>query len=155
VMGTAASRWQIANCVMAEAHSTTSSIPIHGAGRSGLNLNWATRTTSFYARLFGGQSSAIPGSYSSKYAGSTHRRLYYQYCLGGPSTCPACGTLANRDDAPSFIVSATVASNCVVSATTLNFGTTGSLAADVDATNTIAVRCTPGPPWTATLNSGS
>src|SRR5262249_12967055 len=108
-----------------------------------------------YARVFGGQSTAIPGSFSTTYSTAGHRRLYYQYCLAGPSTCPPCSTLANSDNAPNFTVNATVASNCLVSATTLNFGTTGSLAANIDATNTISVRCTPGTPWTAALNAGS
>jgi len=108
-----------------------------------------------YSRVFGGQSTAPAGSYSTTYSTASHRRLYYQYCVGGPSTCPGCSILGLSSNASNFTVSATVASNCLVSATTLNFGSTGLLNTNVDATNSINVRCTPGTPWTVALNAGS
>ena len=109
---------------------------------------------SIFARVFGGQSAAPPGSYTSTYNPTTHRRLYYQYCTGGPATCPACGTFTSAN-AASFTITATVASNCLVSATTLNFGSQGFLSANVNATNAISVSCTPGTAWTTSLNAGS
>lgn len=98
---------------------------------------------------------APPGSYLSTYSATTHRRLYYQYCIGGPSTCPAGGTLSRSNNAASFTVSGTVASDCLVSATTLDFGSEGVLRTNIDSTNTIDVQCTPTTPWTASLNAGS
>ncbi|MGB2932401.1 MAG: spore coat protein U domain-containing protein [Methyloceanibacter sp.] len=109
---------------------------------------------SIFARVFGGQSAAPPGSYTSTYNPATHRRLYYQYCTGGPGTCPACGTFTSAN-AASFTITATVASNCLVTATTLNFGSQGFLSANVDATNAISVTCTPGTAWTTSLSAGS
>ena len=55
-----------------------------------------------------------------------------------------------------FTVQATIASGCLVSATTLNFGTyipTSSTA--LTGTSTISVSCTSGSPYTTALNVGS
>ncbi len=108
-----------------------------------------------YARVFGGQSTAPLGSYSSTYTPTTHRRLYYQYCPTTPASCPACGTFLRSNNAASFTVTANIAANCLVSATTLNFGSAGLLNANVEAMNTINIQCTPSTPWSASLNAGS
>jgi spore coat protein U-like protein len=55
----------------------------------------------------------------------------------------------------SFNVQVTIAATCVVtSATNLNFGTQGVLAANVDQTNTITVTCTNTTPYNIGLDKG-
>ena len=100
-----------------------------------------------YGRLFAGQSTVPPGSYQSSFS-AAQAQLCYR--LGGNchSSCP---NTANA----TFVVSATVSSNCLVSATILNFGSHGLLGANVDATNAISVTCTNGTPWIVSLNAGS
>lgn len=55
-----------------------------------------------------------------------------------------------------FTVQATIASACLVSATTLNFGTYSPSSASVlNGSSTISVNCTSGTPYTTALNIGS
>jgi spore coat protein U-like protein len=54
-----------------------------------------------------------------------------------------------------FNVSATVQNDCTVTATNLAFGTVGLTNANVDATSTITVVCTPETPYTVGLNEGT
>ncbi len=120
-----------------------------------LNLNLAgsgSLNATVFARLFGGQSSAPPGSYLSTFSG-TDAQLRYQACL--LVLCPPCSATLTGSANTTFTVSATVSPDCLVSATTLNFGSTGVLGANVDATNTISIQCTNGTPWTASLNAGT
>jgi len=110
-------------------------------------------SATIYGRLFGGQSAALPGLYQSNYSG-THAQLRYQYCPSSGS-CPPCRSNLNRSSNTSFTVSAMVASNCLVSATSLDFGSEGVLSANVDATNSVDIRCTPGTAWAAALGAGN
>lgn len=104
-----------------------------------------------YGRVFGAQSTAPPGSYTSVFSGVDAQLRYQQYLLLAPPCSTGLGAGANT----SFTVSASVSPNCLVSATTLDFGTEGVLSTNIDATNAIDVRCTAGTPWTASLNAGS
>lgn len=104
-----------------------------------------------FARAFGGQSTAPAGSYTSTYS-STQAQLRYQYCLG---TCPACSAALTSATNATFTVSATVASNCLVLAQNINFGSIGVLSANVDATGQITVTCTPTTSYTISLNGGT
>lgn len=55
-----------------------------------------------------------------------------------------------------FNVTATVSDSCLVSATTLAFGTYDPLLApDTTSTNTVSVTCTNGTPFTVALNKGT
>lgn len=54
-----------------------------------------------------------------------------------------------------FKVTATVQSDCTVTATDLAFGTVGIIQNNVDATSTISVTCTPNTPYTLGLNEGT
>jgi spore coat protein U-like protein len=54
-----------------------------------------------------------------------------------------------------FTVSATVQSDCTVTATNLAFGTVGLIQNNVDATSTITVTCTPNTAYTLGLNEGT
>src|SRR5262249_20109527 len=53
-----------------------------------------------------------------------------------------------------FTVSATNATTCSVSASTLNFGATGVLRSALDATSSVTVTCTNAAPYTVALDGG-
>ena len=124
----------------------TLTVSLNALGSGSLN-------PTLFARVFGGQSTVPPGAYQSSYSG-TQAQLRYQQCSSLLS-CPPCSTSLTGSANTSFTVSATVPSNCLVSATTLNFGSEGVLNANVDATNAISITCTNGTPWAASLNAGS
>jgi spore coat protein U-like protein len=105
-------------------------------------------TVTVYARLFASQSTAVAGSYSSTF--SANPFVTYNYDPGS-STCPT-GTPTTST---SFTVTATVISNCNVSANTLNFGTAGVLTGNTDATSSISVQCSNSLPYTVSLNGGN
>jgi spore coat protein U-like protein len=70
-----------------------------------------------------------------------------------------CVPFANQANAATatstFTVQMTVNSSCVInSASTLDFGTTGVLTANVDNTSTLAVQCTNTTPYNVGLNAG-
>lgn len=54
-----------------------------------------------------------------------------------------------------FTVSASVAANCLINVQNINFGTQGVLSANVDATGSVTATCTPGTPYTISLNGGT
>jgi len=54
-----------------------------------------------------------------------------------------------------FNVQIVIQSACTLSATTLDFGSSGVLSANVDSTNTVTVTCNAGLPWSISLNAGS
>lgn len=66
-----------------------------------------------------------------------------------PGALPSFAATANT----SFLVTAQVLSSCLVTATTLNFGTYSSVAAD-PATNTITATCTPTTDYTIAFDAG-
>src|SRR4029078_12302799 len=53
-----------------------------------------------------------------------------------------------------FTTSATVTSQCAVSATTLDFGTVGLLLANTDGTSTLSVQCASGVAYQVGLDNG-
>ncbi len=120
-----------------------------------VSLNLAgsgTLNTTLYGRVFASQSTVPPGSYLSTFSG-IDARLTWTFCL--LTLCPACsGSMTGSTDT-SFNVTASVAANCLVAATKLDFGAAGVLGANIDASNSISVTCTQGTPWTAGLNAGS
>lgn len=108
----------------------------------------ASRT--MYARIPAGQQAAAPGTYTSSFVGHTAIN-YAAYLLLFP---PNCATLASPTGTAPFTVSATVVSTCSVSATTLDFGSTGLLAANVDSTNALSVMCSNTVPYSILLDGG-
>jgi len=54
-----------------------------------------------------------------------------------------------------FKVSATVQSDCTITATDLAFGNVGLVTANVDATSTLTITCTSGTAYTIALNAGT
>ncbi|KMY86413.1 Sigma-fimbriae tip adhesin [Candidatus Paraburkholderia calva] len=93
-----------------------------------------------YARVASGQSSLPAGPYTSTFSGATQAQMTYQaFLLSSP---PSCTTLTVNPVALSFTVSATVINDCTISASNLNFGTSGLLTSTLAATGTLSVACT-------------
>ncbi|MGY4289606.1 spore coat protein U-like protein [Bradyrhizobium sp. LM2.7] len=116
-------------------------------------LGTGSLSATIFARTFGGQSTAPAGSYVSTYSG-TQAQLRYQNCpLTG--SCPACSAGLMESTNATFSVNASVASNCLVVAQNINFGSTGVLTANIDATGQVAVTCTPNTSYTVSLNGGT
>lgn len=107
-------------------------------------------TITLYARIFGGQSSAGPGAYSSVFDAS---QTSFRY---GEVTLLTCGvTLLGSVARPAFRVAASVAANCLVEADTLDFGRRGVLASGLGAASALRVRCTPGTAYGVALGGAS
>ncbi len=106
-------------------------------------------TLPLYARIFAGQSTAPVGDYSAVFSGAQTAFYYGGVALG-------CGVvLLPSVTRPSFEARAQVASNCLVEADDLNFGSQGLLNAAVAAASRLRVRCTPGAPYSISLGGGS
>jgi spore coat protein U-like protein len=120
------------------AYKTVIAIPLTGSVITNLTV---------YARVLAGQTTTPSGAYSSSFAG--HTLINYDYNYLSP-----CSTLPAPSTATSFVVSATVGTNCQVSATDMNFGSVGLLMANTDSTSTISALCTPGVPYTIALSHG-
>jgi spore coat protein U-like protein len=122
-----------------------------GYDTAGVTVDVASNSNSsvtVYARLLASQSTALAGSYSSSF--SANPFVTYNYDPGS-STCPTGAPTTSS----SFTVTATVVSNCNVSAATLNFGSAGVLTAATDATTTLTAQCTNSLPYTVSLNGGN
>ncbi len=103
-------------------------------------------TIQIYGRVFGGQSSAVPGSYSNAFSGINARIRWADG--SSPTNCNE-GT-ANF----SFSALATVQPQCSISASNMDFGSHSSLGAAADAASSIAVTCTNGAAYEVGLNNG-
>lgn len=67
-----------------------------------------------------------------------------------------CGSAAATTTTSTFTVQMTITSSCVInSASTLNFGSSGVISANVDQTSTIQVQCTNTTPYNIGLNAGT
>lgn len=102
------------------------------------------------AEIKAGQASTPPGPYLSSFAGG-HTLISYAYRSVG--NCNIISSLGGIQ--VPFVVTANVVGACTVNATDLNFGTAGTLTANVDTTNTISVQCSPGIPYTIGLSNGT
>jgi spore coat protein U-like protein len=102
-----------------------------------------------FGQISAGQPTLPAGLYASSFAG-TQTSIAYAYSTVG--TCATIGT-THATTAP-FTVTATNATNCSVSASTLNFGSAGVLRAALDATGSISVTCTNAAPYTVALDGG-
>jgi spore coat protein U-like protein len=103
-----------------------------------------------FARLAGSQQTAPPGSYSESMSAGGSNSLQY----GSTTSAGNCPVGASTSQY-SFTVTATVSSSCNVGATSLNFGSTGILNSNVDATNTVTATCTSTTPYNIGLNAGT
>ena len=103
-----------------------------------------------FGRVFSGQTALPAGTYTSLFSG-TNTQIAYAYSTVG--NCAAIGT-TNSTSVP-FTATLRYNTSCSVSATTLNFGSSGVISSNIDASNTISVTCTVGTPYTVSLDGGN
>jgi spore coat protein U-like protein len=106
-------------------------------------------TATIYGRIRSGQQSQPPGSYSSSFSGSNTQIAY------AAASGKTCATINQNITAAAFTVSATYSATCSVNAATLNFGSTGVLAAAVDNTTSLTATCSATTPYTIGLDGGN
>ena len=111
---------------------------------------FGTISQTIFGRISNQQTTALPGTFSSVFAG-TQTRIDYGYSAS--FNCSA--TLSPRVQSVPFIVTTTNNSSCTVTASELNFGNHTSLASAKLTTNTITANCTAGTQFEIGLNNGS
>ena len=104
-----------------------------------------------YARVFGGQGTVPPGTYTTSFS-ATDDDFVYGISLG-LLPCPNVNAVLQHAH-PTFTGSATVLANCTVAATDINFGSQGILAANIDTTGSVSVSCTSGTAYNVGLDDG-
>jgi len=122
--------------------SPTIDVALNGSGSG-------SASQTLYGQVWAGQQTLPAGLYSSSFSG-TQASVAYGYSTVG--TCATIGS-SHATSAP-FTVTATNATQCSVSASTLNFGSTGVLRSAVDATSAITLTCTSAAPYTVALDGG-
>lgn len=108
----------------------------------------ANRTV--FGRISSGQRSLPAGTYTSSFAGAQTTMAYDYATLG---TCATIGS--SHATTAGFLVTATNVTACTVSASTLNFGSSGILQSAIDAAGNIAIVCTSSAPYTISLDGGN
>jgi spore coat protein U-like protein len=103
-------------------------------------------TTTVHGRVLANQQTIPSGSYSSTLT------LFFTYQKDDKKACPDPG---EGNSSTSFSATATVLASCAVSATNLDFGTTGTLTSNIDSTSSIKVSCTNGSPYQIGLDAGT
>ena len=107
----------------------------------------ASQTFTLYARVLANQRTTAPLTYT--WNGASPGMVYgYR----GTATCPTRGGFTY---AGSTVWTATVLANCTVSATAVNFGSSGPITSNVDASGTVSVACTNATPYAVALNGGN
>jgi spore coat protein U-like protein len=131
----------------------SSTWPAGGAAPVGFNLNppiggSVTRTETLVGRVHAGQPTAAPLAYNSVLSGVDARIRYglLSFLLG-------CDLLTVTQTI-SFSVAANVPPTCRVTASTLDFGSTGVLSSARDASSTLTPTCTNGTSYHIGLNGG-
>jgi spore coat protein U-like protein len=122
--------------------SPTIDVALNGSG-----VGSASQTV--FGQISSGQPTLPAGLYSSSFAGSQTSVAFAYSTIG---TCANIGN-SHATTAP-FTVTATNATNCSVSAATLNFGSAGVLRTVLDASSSITVTCTNAAPYTVALGGG-
>ena len=115
-----------------------------------LQLDASGRITANYpmpAAIIPGQYTALPGTYITRFQNG---HILFEYKSGTHASC----TGPDGTRRPRFRMRARVDKACEVSATDLDFGTVGNLAANVDSTATITVRCTNTTPYKIRIDGG-
>ncbi len=101
-----------------------------------------------YGSISGSQSGVAVGSYSSSFSGSSAELRY------GAGNVPCAGLPSSSTT--TFAVNATVVPNCTISATTLDFGSTGSqFSSNLDVGSSINTICTRDAAYQIALDNGS
>jgi spore coat protein U-like protein len=116
-------------------------------------LSTYTVNVPMYARVPSGQSTLLAGTYTSAFSGVSQAQMTYQaYLLSSP---PSCSTMTANSSALSFSVTASVINDCSISASNVNFGTSGLLKSTITASGQLSVACTNSAPYSITLSAGS
>jgi spore coat protein U-like protein len=106
-------------------------------------------SATMYGRVVGGQTTATPGAYQDQFTGSYTSVTINESILVPPPSCSS-----SILSAFPFTVTATVSSQCAVSASTLDFGTVGLLLANTDLNSTVTVQCAGGVAYQVGLDDG-
>ena len=120
----------------------------------GIQIGTSSASHTLYAEVPAGQQTVPPGTYSSVFSGGQTALNYDGFLLDLPLLAPTCATLNTPSATTPFTVTATIAPNCGVSASSLNFGSAGVLSLNIDASTTLAVTCSATTPYTVALNGG-
>lgn len=108
----------------------------------------ASASYSLYGRVFGSQIAATAGSYSASFSGADASYSYAEETLD----CDQPGGAQGGET--TFTVTASVAANCLVDASDIEFGQHAEIGSPVDAEGTIDITCTPGTDYSVTLGGG-
>ncbi len=96
-----------------------------------------------------------PGTYSSSFTTTDAQVLYLSQPSGGPTTCPTLVSALHDTAQADFSISATVPTQCTVSATSLAFPAASALSSPVTATATVSTTCNASTPVTVALDNGA
>ncbi|WP_223819707.1 Csu type fimbrial protein [Cupriavidus cauae] len=116
-----------------------------------MTLGTGQATVPVYGQVPANQSTVRAGAYQSAFTAAFTEMNYAEYVLVAPN----CATLTSPVARFPFTVTANVISDCIITATNVDFGTRGLLSADATATGTITARCTNGSPYTLAINAGT
>jgi spore coat protein U-like protein len=101
-----------------------------------------------YAGLYPGQQTAGVGNYTAAFAGTTANITYTQ------GTTLSCSGIGTNETPVNFTAQATVAANCNVSASALDFGSLSTLDQPRTGTASVSVQCSANAPYTVGLDGG-
>lgn len=118
-----------------------------GTGVQTIVASGTTQNITVYGRIAGSQT-APPGTYTSSFVASPYLTNTDD---AGPTSCPEPDNVKST----SFNATVTVLPSCTVSTTNMNFGTTGFINSNVDATATVSPNCSSGAPYSVSLSNGN
>jgi spore coat protein U-like protein len=127
-------------------------VAAYGAGGVTQDLPFAgnnsvSKTFTVYARVLANQQATAPLTYTWSNASPGISNGYL-----GNAPCP---TGHNTMSGGATVWTATVLPNYTVSATGVNFGSSGPISSSVDATGSVSVQCTNATPYTVALSGGN
>ena len=109
-----------------------------------------SKTKPVRGQIDAGQPGTPSGLYTSNFSGAQTLISYAYKNFGNCNVIIASGTSLQVP----FLVQANVQGACTLTTTDMNFGTTGTIVSNLDATNSISVTCTNGTPYTISLDGG-
>jgi spore coat protein U-like protein len=114
------------------------------------NSGAGSATATIYGRVFAGQQTLAPATYTSSFTGTQTQIAYSQ------TSTSSCATIGSTNAASaSFTVTATYSATCTLASTNLNFGSAVSLASLLTSTSTLTATCSSTTPYTVGLNGGN
>lgn len=105
---------------------------------------------SMYGRVFSGQQSLPPGTYTSNFSGAPNASLSWAVDTG--ADCTAIG--GSNATSFSFQASASYVATCTVVGGSMDFGLIPSLASAVDASTSVSATCSASTPYTVGFSDG-